>query len=468
MTTKKLTALIVGVLAVVYIIWLSPDVPGLTYKGKAALGTAVFAIIIWVTQAVEDALSAFIIVFLLAALKAGTLANAFSGFSNTALWLLVVGFIMAACMEKSGLSKRIALYMVNLAGGSAIKTYWAVAGIMAILTFLVPSIAARTLLMLPILVEIGKAFSSNKGESNILKALMFIVIMSGTMMSIGVLTAHAANPITAGLIEATTKQVVSWSQWFMIGGPPGFILAFLSILVIIYMWPPEIKSLGDGEAYIKRELEALGKISKIEIYTLIVFLLTLVLWATDSIHKVNVIIVGMLSAIALLWPSAGLMNWKEASGKVPWNVFMLYGAGLSMGATLVSSGAAKWLAATFFSPLAVYPEYVQIILLILILTVIQVFFTGGGPKTTAMTPIVIAHAVTIGADPMIFALIVGMNVHHQYLLPVTNMPNAVLVGTGHLSTPDVVKTGIVMSILSVVVMAIMVVTYWNWMGYIKM
>ena len=454
MSTKKIVALIVGALAVIYIVWLSPDVPGLSYKGKAALGTAVFAIIIWITQAVEDALSAFIIVFLLAALKAGTLANAFSGFSNTALWLLVVGFIMAACMEKCGLSKRIALYMVNLAGGSAIKTYWAVAGIMAVLTFLVPSIAARTLLMLPILVEIGRAFSSNKGESNILKALMFIVIMSGTMMSIGVLTAHAGNPITAGLIEAATKQVISWSQWFKIGGPPGFFLAFLSIFVIIIMWPPEVKTLGDGEAYIKRELEALGKISKTEVYTLIVFLLTLVLWATDS-------------SIALLWPTAGLMNWKEASGKVPWNVFMLYGAGLSMGATLVSSGAAKWLAATFFSPLAVYPQYMQIIMLIAILTVIQVFFTGGGPKTTAMTPIVIAHAVAIGADPMIFALIVGMNVHHQYLLPVTNMPNAVMVGTGHLSSQDVMKTGFVMSVLSVIVMSLMVVTYWNWLGYVK-
>jgi anion transporter len=467
MKKSKLWSIIGAIALLSYIVWLTPPVAGLTQAGKAALGTAAFAIVIWVTGAVDDALSGLMIVFLLASLKAGSLSSAFSGFANTALWLLVVGFIMAACMEKTGLSKRIALYMVNLAGGSAVKTYWAVAGVMAITTFLVPSIAARTLLMLPVLLEIGTAFGSKKGESNILKALMLIVVMSGTMMSIGVLTAHAANPITAGLIEASTKQVISWSYWFKVGGPPAFILAAISVYVIQFMWKPEVKQLGTGGDYIRQELAALGKLSREEIYTLIVFLLTLVLWATDSFHKVNVIIVGLLTVIALLWPGANIMPWKVAQTKVPWNVFILYGAGLSMGAVLLSSGAAKWLALTFFSPIAGYAHSTQLIILIWVITVLQVFFTGGGPKTTALTPIVIAHAVTIGADPLVFALIIGMNMQHQYLLPVTNMPNAIMVGTGHLTSNDVTKTGIVMSLLACVFMTGVVLTYWSWLGFVK-
>lgn len=467
MKKTKIWAILVAAVLLAYIVWFSPAVPGLTQAGKAALGTAVFAIIIWVTGAVDDALSGLMIVFLLAALKAGTLGNAFSGYANTALWLLVVGFIMAACMEKTGLSKRLALYMVNLAGGSAIRTYWAVAGVMAITTFLVPSIAARTLLMLPILLEIGMAFGAKKGESRILKALMLIVIMSGTMMSIGVLTAHAGNPITAGLIESATKQVISWSQWFKVGGPPAFVLAAISVYVIQLMWKPEVQTLGSGGDYVKQELAALGKLSKVEIYTMVIFLLTLVLWATDSLHKVNVIIVGLLSVIALLWPGANVMNWKEAQTKVPWNVFVLYGAGLSMGAVLLSSGAAKWLALTLFSPIAGYSHSLQIVILIWFVTLLQVFFTGGGPKTTALTPIIIAHAVAIGADPLVVALIIGMNMQHQYLLPVTNMPNAIMVGTGHLTSNDVTKTGIVMSVLACTFMTVMVFTYWNWLGLVK-
>lgn len=464
MDKNKMSYLIAAFFVLAGIVWLTPDVPGLSPAGKNALGVAVFAIIIWVTQAVDSALSGLLIVFLLASLNASSLSGAFSGYSNTALWLIIIGFIMAACMEKSGLSKRIALLMVNAAGGKAIRIYWAVAFVMVVLTFIVPSITARTLLMLPIILGIGQAFHAEQGKSNILKALLFIVVMSGTMMSIGVLTAHVGNPITVGLIESTTHETISWSYWFKVGGPPAFALAFISVFLLQLMWPPEMKSLGEGQNYVQKELADLGSISKQEIYTLVVFLFTLVLWATDSMHKVNVVIVGMLAVIAMLWPKYGTMSWKEAQAKVPWNIFVLYGAGLSMGSALVSSGAAKWIAGLVFSPIADMSIIMQIVILIWAITVLQIFFTGGGPKTTALTPIIIAHAVAIGVDPMVFALVLGMNMQHQYLLPVSNMPNAVAMGSGHVTTGELIKTGAVMSILGAGFMCLMVFTYWKWIG----
>ncbi|EAX48516.1 anion transporter [Thermosinus carboxydivorans Nor1] len=467
MSRQKWLALAIAFAALAAIVWFTPAVAGLKASGKAALGVAVFAIVIWATQAVDDALSGLMIVFLLASLNATSLGGAFSGYANTALWLIVIGFIMAACMEKSGLSKRIALILVNAAGGSAGKVYWAVAAVMAVMSFLVPSITARTLLMLPIILGIGQAFDAKQGQSNIVKALLFIVAMSGTMMSIGILTAHVGNPITAGLIESATKKAISWSEWFRVGGPPAFTLAFISVYVLRLMWKPEIESLGQGQDYVRRELAALGPLSKQELYTLVVFLVTLVLWATDSLHKVNVVIVGLLAVLLLLWPGRGVMNWKEAQQKVPWNVFIVYGAGLSMGTALVSSGAAKWLAGTMLSPIANMPHAMQIIVLIWIVTALQVFFTGGGPKTTALTPVVIAHAVAIGADPLVFALILGMNMQHQYLLPVSNMPNAVAMGTGHITAGELFRTGLVMSILGAAFMSAMVVTYWKWIGIVQ-
>ena len=40
--------------------------------------------------------------------------------------------------------------------------------------------------------------------------------------------------------------------------------------------------------------------------------------------------------------------------------------------------------------------------------VLQCLFTGAGPKTTALTPVVIAYATTQGIDPTPFVLLVGM------------------------------------------------------------
>jgi anion transporter len=291
--------------------------------------------------------------------------------------------------------------------------------------------------------------------------------MSGTMMSIGILTAHVGNPITAGLIQTATKTTISWSQWLKVGAPPAFILAFVSVYVIQLMWPPEFKDLGKGQDFVRGELAALGKFTGMEAYTLVVFLITLVLWATDSFHKINVVIIGMLSVILLLWPGKGVMTWKEAQAKVPWNVFVLYGAGLSMGTALASSGAAKWLAGTMLSPIVAMPHALQMVILIWFITLLQIFFTGGGPKTTALTPIIIAHAVAIGANPLGFALILGMNMQHQYLLPVSNMPNAVAMGTGHVTTKELMKTGAVMSVLAALFMTGVVFTYWKWLGLVQ-
>jgi solute carrier family 13 (sodium-dependent dicarboxylate transporter), member 2/3/5 len=462
--TKKQLGLWGGIAAMLLIAFGMPAVTGLPQAAKMAMAVSVFAIIVWVTQAIEDALSGLIIVLLLAALKATSLAGAFSGYSNTSLWLIVIGFIMAGAMEKSGLSKRIALYLVNLAGGNANKIYWAIALVMLVMTFLVPSITARTLLMLPIVLGIGQAFNAKEGQSNIVKALLFIVAMSGTAMSIGVLTAHVGNPITVGLIQAATGTNISWAEWFRIGAPPAFTLAFISVLLIRFLWPPEMATLGQGQEYVKTELDKMGPVTRVEYYTLLVFSLTLALWATDSMHGINVAIVGLFSVVLLLWPGIGVMSWKEAQTKVPWSIFVLYGAGLSMGSALATSGAAKWLAGTMLKPIAAMDYSVQIVLLIWIVTALQVFFTGGGPKTTALTPIVIAHATAIGANPMVFALVLGMNMQHQYLLPVSNMPNAVINGTNQVKASELMKTGAYVSILAATFFSVVVFTYWKWIG----
>ena len=462
--TKKQLGLWGGIAAMLLIAFGMPAVTGLPQAAKMAMAVSVFAIIVWVTQAIEDALSGLIIVLLLAALKATSLAGAFSGYSNTSLWLIVIGFIMAGAMEKSGLSKRIALYLVNLAGGNANKIYWAIALVMLVMTFLVPSITARTLLMLPIVLGIGQAFNAKEGQSNIVKALLFIVAMSGTAMSIGVLTAHVGNPITVGLIQAATGTNISWAEWFRVGAPPAFTLAFISVLLIRFLWPPEMATLGQGQAYVKTELDKMGPVTRVEYYTLLVFSLTLALWATDSMHGINVAIVGLFSVVLLLWPGIGVMSWKEAQTKVPWSIFVLYGAGLSMGSALATSGAAKWLAGTMLKPIAAMDHSVQIVLLIWIVTALQVFFTGGGPKTTALTPIVIAHATAIGANPMVFALVLGMNMQHQYLLPVSNMPNAVINGTNQVKASELMKTGAYVSVLAATFFSVVVFTYWKWIG----
>jgi anion transporter len=311
----------------------------------------------------------------------------------------------------------------------------------------------------------GHAFGAEKGKSSLVKGLVFVVTITGTMFCIGILTSHAANPITASLLEKANGVTLAWADWFTIGMPPALLCGLLAVPIIIWMWPPDVTDITEGQKFVRAELEKLGPMTKIEIYTLIVFVATLALWATDKFHKLNSTHVAILSVIAMIAPGPQqIMTWKEAERKVPWNVFIVYGAGLSMGSVLVSSGAAKWIAETFFYSLAGIDVKLQVVIFIWMMLCLQVLFTGAGPKTTALTPVIIAYAMAAGLPTTPFVILVGMNMLHQYLLPVSNLPNIIGLATEEITPTELIKTGAVMSIFGAGFMTLMVYTYWTWIG----
>ena len=462
---KRYIFLFTALAAMLSVIFLTPEMDGLKHQGKVALGVGLFAVIVWITQALDDAQSGFCIVTFLVLFGATKLGGALSGYATGGVWIVMLGMVMAPGMERSGLSRRMALKMVTFAGSSAKRLYWMVALITLVMTFFIPSLGAKTLLLMPILAQMGHAFGAEKGKSSLVKGLVFVVTITGTMFCIAILTSHAANPITASLLEKGTGYVVTWAEWFKIGAPPAFICGLLAVPIIIWMWPPEVADISQGQVYVREELAKLGPISRAEVYTLVVFLLTLGLWATDTFHKISSTLVAMMSVIALIAPGPQqIMTWKEAEKKVPWNIFIVYGAGLSMGSVMVSSGAAKWMAETFFYVFVGIEMKLQVVIFIWLMLGLQVLFTGAGPKTTALTPVIVVYATSTGLDAAPFVLLVGMNMLHQYLLPVSNLPNIIGLATEEITPGELIKTGAVMSIFGASFMTLMVYTYWTWIG----
>jgi solute carrier family 13 (sodium-dependent dicarboxylate transporter), member 2/3/5 len=454
------------------IVYATPPIEGLSHQGKAALGVCAFAIISWMTQALDEAQSGFCIVILLVVLGAAKLGTALNGYATNGLWIVTLGMIMGTLMNSCGVSKRMAFYMVSKAGKSAKNLYWAVSLITLIMSFFIPSLGAKTLLVMPLVTQMGLAFGAEKGKSSLVKGLLFVVASAGTMYCVGIMTANAANPITASLVFAATGYQVSWAEWFKLGFPPALLMGLGSTFIVYKMFPPEVEDITTGQVEVARILREMGPMSLKEKYALFVFLATLLLWATDSLTGLNPTLTAMMSVVAMILPGPQqILNWKETEKGVAWKVFVVYGAGLSMGSILVSSGAAKWLAATFFYPMLAFDLRLQAVIFIWLITGMQVLFTGAGPKTTALTPVVLAHAIAVAALPShagmqvsMFAILVGMNMLHQYLLPVTNLPNMIATATEEVTGGEIIKVGVVMTVYSAVFATVSVYTYWTWIG----
>ncbi len=113
------------------VILLLPTPQGLPYAGQVMLGLLLFSVILWMTEAVDYAVSAVLITALMAFLlglapnaakpdamlgTSAALGLALGGFANTALALVAAATFLSAAMTVTGLDRRIALFVLSKVG----------------------------------------------------------------------------------------------------------------------------------------------------------------------------------------------------------------------------------------------------------------------------------------------------------------------------------------------------------------
>ena len=135
-----------------------PTPPELSTAGHRMLAVLLFSVIVWMSESVSYPVSASIIMTLMAFLlgtapnmnnpdkmlgTSGALKLALSGFSSTALALVGAALFIAAAMMKTGLDKRIALFVLSKIGARTNRILAGVILVGFILSFFVPSTTAR-------------------------------------------------------------------------------------------------------------------------------------------------------------------------------------------------------------------------------------------------------------------------------------------------------------------------------------
>ncbi len=169
----KQLGLILAIAGLVLVVWM-PTPQGLPLAGQVMLGILAFAVISWMTEALDYAVSTVVIgtlmIFMLAYVPdaarptgadmgtSAALALALSGFSNSAVALVAAACFIAAAMTATGLDRRIALVVLSKVDG---RTNHIVIGAMAVgflLSFIVPSTTARVACLVPIMMGFILAF----------------------------------------------------------------------------------------------------------------------------------------------------------------------------------------------------------------------------------------------------------------------------------------------------------------------
>jgi di/tricarboxylate transporter len=164
-------------------------------------------------------------------------------------------------------------------------------------------------------------------------------------------------------------------------------------------------------------------------------------------------------SIALLAGALGMiltnvLTIDEAYNSVSWKTVFLVASLIPIGLAMELTGTAAWIAQQAMVLLGNMPDIAVQIVIAVLATVFSLVMSNVG-ATTILVPIAISIALTTGANPTMYALIVALSTSNAFILP-THQVNALIIGPGGYRVADFVRVGSGMSVIFLIVMLTMV------------
>lgn len=457
---QKLTrrvALITGP-ALFIIIRLIP-IEGLSPEGKAVLACTAWVALWWITEAVELPVTSILPILIFPLSGALTIEQTTSAYGNPFIYLFLGGFVIGLAIENRNLHKRIAYNIIRVVGTGEKRV---LLGMMAATAFLSMWISntATAIMMLPIGVSVMNHFGNSQPFS---KNLMLGIAYAASIGGIATLIGTPPNIILAGIVRESMGYEISFLDWLLFGLP---FSAILLLLTWLWLTRYRVEKTDHSPAL---EMSSLGKMTPAEKRVALVFTLTAFFWISRSfiwnkyIPGLDDTVIAIGGALLMFIIPAGeknenLINWKEAK-KLPWDVLVLFGAGLAIAKGFANTDLTVWLGAQF-SLLGFMPAA-----LIVLLILAAINFLTEITSNTATASLILPLLITLGASLHldVLPLLAGAAISSScaFMLPVATPPNAIVFSSGKVRIGDMVRAGLFLNITSIVLTYLFIKFIWH-------
>ena len=430
-------------------------------------------IVLWVSEAIPMAMTAFLGVAAAVVLRVAPATEAFAPFADPLVFLFIGTFMLAQAIFFHGLDRRFAFAILGLRGvgehpGRVLAAY---AGATCAISMWISN-TATVAMMFPIGLSLLGVLEQHVGRARLAAYGTALLLSTSFAASIGGLGTPVGTPpnlIGVGFVRRETGVALPFFSWMALGVPLVLLLQAVAVAMLWRAGAAGRTAPGIG-VLIARERQALGPWTAGQVNTLVAFGLTVALWVLPGVVALVggddhpfyreliaifpegvVAILGATILFVLQTDRRRLeftLPWSEAD-KIDWWIVFLYGGGIALGTLAFKTGLASALGEGLTGLLGVRSELGLIALAAVIATALSET-TSNTASANMVVPVVIALARSAGVDPVLPGIAATMGASLGFMLPVSTPCNAIVYGSGRIPLTAMMRYGFVLDVAGVV------------------
>ena len=460
-------AVAVGLMLLIHFLPLkgSTEFQGLTAElsseGKDVLGVLAFCVVLWITEAIPFPVTALagLVMLPIFGVYEGDMNAQFSqllrdGFGNRVFLFMIGLMVMAAGIIQSGLDRRIALTILRIFGNGPRSLLLGFLSTGCLISMWLTDMAAAAIL-LAVGLGILRVADCHPMRSNFGRALMIAVAWGPLFGGIATPAGTGANAVAIGFLSDLAGLDMTFARWMIVGVPTALLLVPVGWVVLMLVYPPEIKEIPISREDVDAQLRELGPITANpnQLRAILVPLVAIVLWL--GFPDMGLAWIAVAVSLLLFMPYVGFLDWKSAERSAQWGSAVLVAAGIGIGTVAYNTDLATYVAysalGTFMGSL---PEFLRLALTSWITALLHAVFSSNTLTGSIMAPLMIPLAEALETDVWRTVAPAAFTSSLAFLL-VTEGPTSVIAhSSGYFSIRDFAKAGIPMTLAAGLIVAI--------------
>ncbi len=442
--------------------------------GRRAVAIAVFAAALWATEAIPLFAASLSVVglevLLLARLGGGDGAGRgggglagtgdlsytqfFEPFASSTVILFLGGFLLAAAVRKHGLDRVVAARLLRPFQNDSYRLVMAVIFTTGLLSIFISNTATAAMMLTIVTPVAREPSTSPRLRSALMLAVAFGASIGGFMTPVST----PPNAITISQLRAIGIDI-TFVQWVLMAAPLSVgMLLVTGVLLCVVLRPPRqavVPPVELGGAVAKDGgAEGPDRLSGRAWVTAGVILLTVAAWMSGAWHKVDDAAVALIAATILA--AVGVLDRRDVRS-IDWDVLLLMWGGLALGHGLHLTGVLEYVGGL---PMLQHAEGWALALALIVGGMTFATFMSNTAAANILVPLAIALAMGGGTGlasgvasgdanaAARLGVLAGLTVSFAVSMPISTPPNAMAYATGLVSSRDMIRVGLLVSLIA--------------------